>query len=63
VVAKVTEMLFISKQATEIYMDRFYVTKLNSVKVKEKCQVIILNRFTALKSFDANVDIIELEKY
>jgi hypothetical protein len=40
-----------------MYMDTFYVTKLNSVEVKEKYQVIILNRFAAFKSLEANVDI------
>jgi hypothetical protein len=58
VVAKVRERLAESKQTMhKFHMERFNVKILNGVEGKEKCQVEISNRFTALKNSDVQVDI------
>jgi hypothetical protein len=58
VVAKLRERISVSKQARQNSdLERFYLKKLDDVKVKEKYQVEISNRFAALESLDTSFDI------
>lgn len=43
-------------------MNRIYRKVLNSVEVKKKCHAIISNRFAALRSLEANVDLARTSK-
>jgi hypothetical protein len=58
VVAKLRERISISKRAREKYhLRRFDLRKLDNVDVKEKYQVEISNRFSALENLDESLDI------
>jgi hypothetical protein len=58
VVAKVTESLALSKQTMHsFHMERFSSKKLNEVESKQQYHVEISNRFAALETVDAEVDI------
>jgi hypothetical protein len=57
-VAKLRERISVSKRARQKFdLERFYLEKLDNVKVKEKYQVEISNRFAALESLDESFDI------
>jgi hypothetical protein len=57
VVAKVREILAVSKQTTHRFrVVRFTHKKLNEVEGKEQYRVEISNRFVALENFDSEVD-------
>jgi hypothetical protein len=57
-VAKLRERVSVSKQARQNFdLERFDLKKLDDVKVKEKYQVEISNRFSALESLDESFDI------
>jgi hypothetical protein len=57
-VAKLRERISGSKRARQNFdLERFDLKKLNDVEVKEKYNVEISNRFTALKSLDESFDI------
>jgi hypothetical protein len=52
VVAKFRERLTVSKRpANKMDMDRFNLKKLNEGEVKDRYQVTIKNRFSALKGY------------
>jgi hypothetical protein len=56
--AKLREWIPISKRARQKFdLERFDLKKLDDVKVKEKYQVEISNRFAALESLDESFDI------
>jgi hypothetical protein len=51
VVAKVRQRLSVGKQAAQkFYIERYNLSKPNDVEVKEQYQVLILNRYAALKN-------------
>jgi hypothetical protein len=56
VVAKIREILAVSKQTThKVHMERFNLKKLNEVEGKEQYRVEISNRFAALENLDTEV--------
>jgi hypothetical protein len=58
VVAKNRERLTVSKRlVNKMYMNRFTLKKLNEWEIKEKYQVTIKNRFSALENLEDNGDI------
>jgi hypothetical protein len=57
-VAKVREILALSKQTTQtFYMERFNIKKLKRVEGKEQYRVEISNRFAALENLDDDDDV------
>ena len=57
-VAKVTERLTVSKQATQKSdVERFNLRKLNEVDVRKQYQIEISNKFAALGNLNDNKDI------
>jgi hypothetical protein len=57
-VAKLRERISVSKRAKQNFdLERFDLKKLNDVEVKEKYQIEISNRFSALESLDKCFDI------
>jgi len=58
VVAKVREILAVSKQAVQRFDgERFNLRKLNDLEVKDQYQIEITNRFTALENLRDDEDI------
>jgi len=58
VVAKVREMLAVSKQATQkCDGERFNLRKLNELEVRKQYQIEITNRFAALENLNDSKDI------
>jgi hypothetical protein len=57
-VAKLRKRISVSKRARQKFdLERFDLEKLDDIEVKEKYQVEISNRFTALESLDESSDI------
>jgi hypothetical protein len=57
-VAKLRERISISKRARQKFdLERFNLTKLDEVEVKEKYQTEISNCFAVLESLDESLDI------
>jgi hypothetical protein len=55
---KLRERISVSKRTRQTFeLDRFDMTKLDDVEIKEKYQVEISHRFTALESLDESIDI------
>jgi len=58
VIAKVTEILAVGKQAAQkFYKQRFNLRKLNEPEVREKDQIEITNRFAALENLNDDEDV------
>jgi len=57
VVRKVRESLAVSKAMQKFEVERFYLTKLNELEVRKRCQIKISNRITALENLSDNEDI------
>jgi len=58
VVAKVSEKLAVSKQATQKFdMERFNLRKLNELEVRKQYQIEILTRYAALENLSDSKDI------
>jgi hypothetical protein len=56
--AKLRERISVSKRASRKFdLGRFDLRKLDDVKVKEKYQVEISNKFAALENLDESLDI------
>jgi len=58
VVAKVREILTVSKQTAQNFVgERFNLRKLNELEVRKQYQIEIKNRFAALKNLNGSKDI------
>jgi hypothetical protein len=58
VVAKIRKRIAVNKQGShKFHMERFNLKKLNEVEGKEKCCVVVSNRFAALEDLDVEVEI------
>jgi len=58
VVAKVTEILTVSKKAAQaFYVERFNLRKLSELEIRNEYQIKISNKFAALESFNVIEDI------
>jgi hypothetical protein len=56
VVAKLREIISVSKRARrKLYLERFDLRKLNDMKVKEKYQLEISDRFAVLENLDESL--------